>query len=252
MNELETQYQTAKKEAKIAQQKIEIQQQEIKTKQARTRLFIALFFVLILLLSAIGLYFYLQQRQKLLQNGGLMSMIKLQFTNFKKSHTEIQENPEYNDALSLLNTASQDIRKISHALMPSALERLGLIDATEQFCTQMQQSANIEIDFQHYNLETRLPQKMELLMYRMIQELLNNIIKYASAKEVLVQLSKNEKNISLTVEDDGIGFDISTIKNKDGIGLMSMQNRIHLLGGKMDIDSAINKGTSINIELPVS
>ena len=89
-------------------------------------------------------------------------------------------------------------------------------------------------------------------MYRMIQELLNNIIKYASAKEVLVQLSKNEKNISLTVEDDGIGFDISTIKNKDGIGLMSMQNRIHLLGGKMDIDSAINKGTSINIELPVS
>ena len=288
LNELETQYQTAKKEAKIAQQKIEIQQQEIKTKQARTRLFIALFFVLILLLSAIGLYFYLQQRQKLLQNkiitieqqkkleltqaiidgeemerirlakelhdgiGGLMSMIKLQFTNFKKSHTEIQENPEYNDALSLLNTASQDIRKISHALMPSALERLGLIDATEQFCTQMQQSANIEIDFQHYNLETRLPQKMELLMYRMIQELLNNIIKYASAKEVLVQLSKNEKNISLTVEDDGIGFDISTIKNKDGIGLMSMQNRIHLLGGKMDIDSAINKGTSINIELPVS
>ena len=288
LNELETQYQTAKKEAKIAQQKIEIQQQEIKTKQARTRLFIALFFVLILLLSAIGLYFYLQQRQKLLQNkiitieqqkkleltqaiidgeemerirlakelhdgiGGLMSMIKLQFTNFKKSHTEIQENPEYNDALSLLNTASQDIRKISHALMPSALERLGLIDATEQFCTQMQQSANIEIDFQHYNLETRLPQKMELLIYRMIQELLNNIIKYASAKEVLVQLSKNEKNISLTVEDDGIGFDISTIKNKDGIGLMSMQNRIHLLGGKMDIDSAINKGTSINIELPVS
>ena len=288
LNELETQYQTAKKEAKIAQQKIEIQQQEIKTKQARTRLFIALFFVLILLLSAIGLYFYLQQRQKLLQNkiitieqqkkleltqaiidgeemerirlakelhdgiGGLMSMIKLQFTNFKKSHTEIQENPEYNDALSLLNTASQDIRKISHALMPSALERLGLIDATEQFCTQMQQSANIEIDFQHYNLETRLPQKMELLIYRMIQELLNNIIKYANSKEVLVQLSKNEKNISLTVEDDGIGFDISTIKNKDGIGLLSMQNRIHLLGGKMDIDSAINKGTSINIELPVS
>ena len=288
LNELETQYQTAKKEAKIAQQKIEIQQQEIKTKQARTRFFIALFFVLILLLSAIGLFLFLKQRQKLLQNkiinieqqkkleltqaiidgeemerirlakelhdgiGGLMSMIKLQFTNFKKSHVEIQQNPEYNSALDLLNTASQDIRKISHALMPSALERLGLIDATEQFCTQMQQSANIEIDFQHYNLEARLPQKMELLVYRMIQELLNNIIKYADAKEVLVQLTKNEKLISLTVEDDGKGFDISTIKNKDGIGLLSMQNRINLLCGKMDIDSAIGKGSSIHIELPTN
>ncbi|HUM51587.1 MAG TPA: sensor histidine kinase [Chitinophagales bacterium] len=288
LNELETKYQTAQKEAKIATQKIEIQQQEIKAKQAKIRFIIAVVLILILLLSAVALYVFLKQRQKLLQNkiinieqqkkleltqaiidgeemervrlakelhdgiGGLMSMIKLQFTNFKKSHTEIQENPEYNDALSLLNTASQDIRKISHALMPSALERLGLIDATEQFCTQMQQSANIEIDFQHYHLEDRLPQKMELLVYRMIQELLNNIIKYANAKEVLVQLSKNEKNISLTVEDDGIGFDISTIKNKDGIGLLSMQNRIHLLGGKMDIDTAIGKGTSIHVELPVS
>ena len=244
--------------------------------------------ILILLLSAVALYVFLKQRQKLLQNkiinieqqkkleltqaiidgeemervrlakelhdgiGGLMSMIKLQFTNFKKSHSEIQQNDEYNDALNLLNTASQDIRKISHALMPSALERLGLIDATEQFCTQMQQSANIEIDFQHYNLETRLPQKMELLIYRMIQELLNNIIKYANAKEVLVQLSKTEKIISVTVEDDGIGFDVSTIKNKDGIGLHSMQNRINLLGGKMDIDTAIGKGTSIHVELPTT
>lgn len=281
LNELETKYQTAQKETKIAQQQTEIQ-------QSRTRFLVAVLLFLILFVGSFILYVFLKQRQKLLQNkivtieqqkkleltqaiidgeemerirlakelhdgiGGLMSMIKLQFTNFKKSHTEIQQNEEYNDALNLLNTASQDIRKISHALMPSALERLGLIDATEQFCTQMQQSSNIEIDFQYYNLENRLPQKMELLIYRMIQELLNNIIKYADAKEVLVQLTKNENLISLTVEDDGKGFDVSAIKNKDGIGLNSMQQRIALLNGKMDIDSAIGKGTSIHIELPLT
>ena len=76
--------------------------------------------------------------------------------------------------------------------------------------------------------------------------------KRAEAKEVLVQLAKNENHLSITIEDDGKGFDVSSIKNKDGIGLQSMQKRIELLGGKMDIDSAIGKGTSVNIELPIS
>lgn len=288
LNELETKYQTAQKETKIAQQKVEIQQQLLKTKQARTRMLIAIILFFIVFAGAFLLYLFLQQREKLLQNkiitieqqkkleltqaiidgeeqertrlakelhdgiGGLMSMLKLQFTNFKKSHAEIQNDTEYNSALNLLNTASQDIRKISHALMPSALERLGLIDAVEQFCTSMQASAGFEIDFQYYGLEERLPPRFELLVYRIVQELLNNIVKYAEAKEVLVQLSKNENLLSITIEDDGRGFDTSIIKNKDGIGLHSMQKRLELLGGKMDADSAIGKGTSVNIELPVS
>ena len=281
LNELETKYQTAQKETKIAQQKVEIQ-------QSKTRFLVVTALMFIIVAGSLFLYLFLKQRQKLLQNkiitieqqkkleltqaiidgeeqertrlakelhdgiGGLMSMLKLQFTNFKKSHTAIQENAEYNTALDLLNTASQDIRKISHALMPSALERLGLIDAVEQFCTSMQASADFEIDFQHYNINERLPQRFELLAYRIIQELLNNIIKYAEAKEVLVQLAKNENHLSITIEDDGKGFDVSVIKNKDGIGLQSMQKRIELLSGKMDIDSAIGKGTSVNIELPIS
>lgn len=280
LNELETKYQTAQKETKIAQQQAELQ-------QSKTRFLIAVIFFLILFAGASLLYLFFRQRQKLLQNkiitieqqrkleltqaiidgeeqertrlakelhdgiGGLMSMLKLQFTNFKKSHTAIEENNEYNSALELLNTTSQDIRKISHALMPSALERLGLIDALEQFCTQVQHSSNIEIDFQYYNLEARLPQRLELLTYRIVQELLNNILKYAEAKEVIVQLSKNENTISMTVEDDGKGFDVATIKNKDGIGLNSMQKRVELLGGKMDIDAAPGKGTSVHIELPI-
>jgi two-component system NarL family sensor kinase len=181
LNELETKYQTAQKETKIAQQKVEIQ-------QSKTRFLVVTALMFIIVAGSLFLYLFLKQRQKLLQNkiitieqqkkleltqaiidgeeqertrlakelhdgiGGLMSMLKLQFTNFKKSHAAIQENAEYNSALDLLNTASQDIRKISHALMPSALERLGLIDAVEQFCTSMQASAGFEIDFQHYNI----------------------------------------------------------------------------------------------------
>lgn len=281
LNELETKYQTAKKETQIAQQ-------QVKIKQAKTRLIISVILLAVLLAGGVLIYFFLRQRQVLLQNkimaieqqkkleltqaimdgeeqermrlakelhdgiGGLMSMIKLQFTNFKKSRTDIQNDHEYNTALDLLNTASQDIRKISHALMPSALERLGLVEALEQFCGQAEKSGHLEIDFQHYGLEERLPAKMELLAYRIVQELLNNILKYAAAKEVLIQVSKHEQRLSFAVEDDGNGFDVEIIKNKEGIGLHSMQKRIELMGGKMDIDSAIGKGTSVNIELPIT
>ena len=287
LNELETKYQTAQKETKIAQQKIEIQQQQLKTKQATTRLLVVGILCLLALVGSLFLYLFFKQRQKLLQErilnieqqkqleltqaimdgeeqervrlanelhdgiGGLMSMLKLQFANVKKNNESISHNAEYNKALDLLNTTAQDIRKISHALMPSALERLGLIDALTQFCTQMQHNAHLDIDFQHYHFETRLAHRQELLIYRIIQELLNNIVKYANAKEVLVQLIKNEKSISITVEDDGIGFDVSILKNKTGIGLNSMQHRIQLLGGTMDINSNVGKGTSINIDLPI-
>jgi signal transduction histidine kinase len=77
-------------------------------------------------------------------------------------------------------------------------------------------------------------------------------VKYAEAGDVLVQISRHDNQLSITVEDDGKGFDVNIIRQKDGIGLHSMQQRIALLGGRMDIDSAIGKGTSVNIELPVS
>lgn len=287
LNELETKYKTVQKENEIAQQKIEIQQQQLKTKQARTRFIVSSILLFILAIAALFLYLFFKQRQKLLQNkiitieqqkklelaqavidgeekertrlakelhdgiGGLMSMLKLRFANLKKSTSYLEVNDEYNNALDLLNTTSQDIRKISHALMPTALERLGLVEAVQQFCLQMQQSTNIEIDFQYYHLEERLPQRIELLVYRILQELLNNCIKYADANEIIIQLTKNENQLFITVEDNGKGFDINTIKNKEGIGLNSMQQRVLLFGGQMDIDSSVGKGTSINIVLPI-
>ncbi|HQD11359.1 MAG TPA: ATP-binding protein, partial [Chitinophagales bacterium] len=176
----------------------------------------------------------------------------LRFAKIRQTSAGQQQEEDFDKALELLNTASQDIRKISHALMPSALERLGLTEATAQFCHAMESSSRMEIDFQHYGLEERLPQRFELLVYRIIQELLNNIVKYAEAGDVLVQISRHDNQLSITVEDDGKGFDVNIIRQKDGIGLHSMQQRIALLGGRMDIDSAIGKGTSVNIELPVS
>lgn len=288
LNELETKYQTAQKETQIARQQVEIQEQLIKTKQARIRLAIAVVLFFVLLVGAILLYLFFKQRQTLLQNkiitieqqkkleltqaimdgeeterarlakelhdgiGGLMSMVKLRFAKIRQTAAGLQQEEDFDKALELLNTASQDIRKISHALMPSALERLGLTEATAQFCHAMESSSRMEIDFQHYGLEERLPQRFELLVYRIIQELLNNIVKYAEAGDVLVQISRHDNQLSITVEDDGKGFDVNIIRQKDGIGLHSMQQRIALLGGRMDIDSAIGKGTSVNIELPVS
>lgn len=280
LNELETKYQTAKKETQIAQQ-------QIKIKQSQTRFIIILIILIVLAVMSVLLYFFFRQRQTLLQNrlvtieqqkklelaqaimdgeeqermrlakelhdgiGGLMSMIKLQFSNITKSNQALKKDNEYLEAMNLLNSTTQDIRRISHALMPSALERLGLVEAVAQFCTQAAQSSKLDIDFQHYGLEERLPAKTELLIYRIVQELLNNILKYAEAREILVQISKNNQLLAVSIEDDGKGFDVSILKNKEGIGLRSMQQRVELLGGKMDIDSAEGNGTAINIELPI-
>ena len=89
------------------------------------------------------------------------------------------------------------------------------------------------------------------MIYRIIQELLNNALKYANASQVLVSCSQNKDVFFITVEDNGLGFDVSDSKKKKGMGLKNIINRVEFLNGKLEIDSKINEGTSIYIELNV-
>jgi signal transduction histidine kinase len=97
-------------------------------------------------------------------------------------------------------------------------------------------------------MDKRMEQSTEIIIYRMIQELLNNVIKHADAKNVLIQLIRKDEHFNLTVEDDGKGFDSNEIENKRGAGLSNIKARAEYLNGNVDIVSKKGEGTSVNIE----
>jgi two-component system NarL family sensor kinase len=127
--------------------------------------------------------------------------------------------------------------------------KFGLNDTLRNYCESVSQNSELVVFYQSFGMENRLEQSTEIVLYRVVQELLNNTIKHANAAESHVQISRNGNTVSLTVEDDGKGFDVDSIK-KNGIGLSNIQHRVDYLNGKMDIKSD-EKGTSIHIEFDV-
>jgi signal transduction histidine kinase len=133
-------------------------------------------------------------------------------------------------------------------MMPEALIKFGLKEALENYCESLNLSGKINVALQIYGLEQRLEQNTEIILYRIIQELLNNVVRHSDAKNVLIQLVQESSRFTLTVEDDGKGFDINKIKNNNSAGLSNIRARAEYLGGTVDIRSAPGEGTSIYIE----
>jgi len=123
-----------------------------------------------------------------------------------------------------------------------------LKEALENYCENMNLSGKIKVQLQTYGMEKRMEQSAEIIIYRITQELLNNIIKHADAKNVLIQLVREEDRFNLTVEDDGKGFDLKEIENNSGAGFANIKARAEYLNGTVDIVSKNGEGTSVNIE----
>lgn len=107
----------------------------------------------------------------------------------------------------------------------------------------------LHIDFQSFNIEKTIALGVQLHIYRIAQELISNAIKHADATHIMLQCSQNAETFFITLEDDGTGFDTSILDNKKGMGLDNLKNRVAFLKGRFEIQSAINEGTTINIEL---
>jgi two-component system, NarL family, sensor kinase len=99
--------------------------------------------------------------------------------------------------------------------------------------------------------DNRLEYNIEINLYRIIQELISNILKHAKASEVSIQLLKKETYLNIVVEDNGIGFDVNQVKNKKGMGLKNIESRVNSLGGEFNIDSGKGAGTTITINIPI-
>jgi PAS domain S-box-containing protein len=183
-------------------------------------------------------------------HNGVAQLLFAATTNLKLVHPVKEETLAFTSALSILTDAISDIRKISFELMPPILKDHGLEVAIQTFMRKVTTDGiNIKLNVV---LETRLSERLEISLYRIVQEILNNIIKHSGANKALIELRIAKKYLHLMAEDNGVGFNIKVIKNSHkGIGLQSIENRVTLLDGKMKIRSQQGEGTSIDIRLPI-
>lgn len=185
--------------------------------------------------------------------GSLLAGVKLSLSAMKRSVSLPGKcMPAVEQIITQLDQSIVELRRVSHNMMPESLIKYGLKEALENYCENINLSGSLKVRLQNYGMETRLEQNTEIIIYRIIQELLNNAIKHAEAKNILIQLMKSESRFELTVEDDGKGFDRNDFIHKNGSGLANIQARTAYLGGKIDIQSRLQEGTSVYFELITS
>jgi len=180
--------------------------------------------------------------------GGLLSVARMNFELAKKVKG-MEENEDFTDGLRLLEDATVELRKAAYNLMPEVLLKLGLASAVQAFCEKMMSKSDTTITLQALGDTNRATTIYDLSIYRIIQELVHNIIKHAKAQHALVQLNYHEDgSLSVTIEDDGIGLPEEAFEKSYSMGLRNVKERVNDLGGKLDIKRYPESGTSIYLE----
>ncbi|MCR4032965.1 MULTISPECIES: sensor histidine kinase [Flavobacterium] len=177
--------------------------------------------------------------------GSMLSGLKMHLNLSKRDHKE--NDPNINE---MLNDSIKELRNISQNLMPESLMKLGLEHALKDLCASHSNSETT-IELQYFIKRASVPQHFKVMIFRIIQELLNNALKYAKASQILVSCSQNKDVYFITVEDNGIGFNVAFAEKREGMGLRNIKNRVAFMNGKLEIDSVIGKGTSTYIELKI-
>jgi two-component system, NarL family, sensor kinase len=282
VSELETKYQTKEKELSL----LSLQQD---VKQKKLWLYIVAGTAISLLLISLLSYRTYQQKQKLQQQqiaelekekqllaaeavlkgqeeertrlakdlhdglGGMLSGIKFSFNTMKENLVLTEENARaYERSMDMLDSSINEMRMVAHNLMPESLVKFGLNTALKDFCDSITGSGVLTVNYHSFGIENQLLDKnKEITIYRIVQELVNNTIKHAGATEAIVQLQKENNLLTVTVEDNGKGFDVSNPSASKGIGLSTIQNRVDYLKGMLHYNSSSGAGTSVRIELTV-
>jgi two-component system, NarL family, sensor kinase len=185
--------------------------------------------------------------------GPLLSSVKL-YLNAIDS-TDAEERDILKKASNILDNSIKEIRQISQNLMPVALQDRGLHDAVHQLVNHFidTRSKNVRLECDMSGI--KLDKNIEVTLFRIIQELLNNILKHSQATEIELKLWMAGNMLKIHLEDNGIGFNQDNVTGINamgsGLGLKNITSRVNLLSGKLRIDSSIGKGTEVNLEIPV-
>ncbi len=186
--------------------------------------------------------------------GSLLSAIKLNFNGWiGKKDLSAEEIAEYSSKTSgLLDEAVTEVRRISHNLSSGQISKFGLLKSMEDLADTVNRSNGLSMKVMHFNLDKRLPVELETTIYRIVQEMLANVLKHSRATEFTVQLSRTDESVILTGEDNGIGFDQADAMNKGGMGLQNIEKRARKQKGQFSVDTAPGQGTIFTFEFPLT
>lgn len=200
-----------------------------------------------------------QERKRIAEDihdslGSILSAAKLKLSALKESHPSLSEEQveKYHVTLQLLDEASSELRSISHNIMPATLSKLGLVAALRNLINTISSHSGLQINFSTHDFAERVDEKTEMSLYRIVLELINNVVKHAAADKVTVQLIRYPDYINITVEDNGKGFDYSkALEEKNGIGLGNILSRVDYMKGSINVDAVPGRGTTAIIDVPL-
>jgi signal transduction histidine kinase len=185
--------------------------------------------------------------------GGMLSGIKHSFTTMKENLVLTPDNAlAFERSMDMLDSSIKELRMVAHNLMPESLVKFGLDTALKDFCSSITASGVLKVNYHSFGMEQlKLDSGKEIIIYRIVQELISNTIKHAAAKESIVQLEFQNNQLDITVEDDGKGFDVNSLNIVKGIGWSNIKNRAEYLKAKLNVNSQEGKGTSVHMMLDV-
>ncbi|HWI90252.1 MAG TPA: ATP-binding protein [Flavisolibacter sp.] len=282
----EVSYQTAQKEKQLSENKLQLVQKDFQLQKNRYYMYYTLAALIVALLIVALLFIRsrhkkrmhkqqlksiqqqkeLQLLQALMQGeekersriakdlhdgvAGMLAAVKMHFSSMPGADNLMQVEG-YQQGMKLLNEAAQEIRKTSHNLMPEVLLQHGLDEALRRYCNNVNNSKVLQIQYDSWGEVDSFNNSFELSVYRIVQELINNIIKHSKATQAIVQLSQQNDMLTISIEDNGVGFS-GNDNGKDGMGLRSLQNRIKAMNGKLEMESSQQSGVSAYLEFEIA
>ena len=187
--------------------------------------------------------------------GQLLSVVKLNLSGLSEElgpRLNRDEQGRFADALAVVDESVREVRDISHDLLPNALIKQGLARAVREFLDKLQRPGRLRIHLETLGLdEVRLAPGVEHALYRVVQEAVQNIVKHAQASEINLHLIRHAAELTLLVEDNGVGFDPAALGDDAGLGLRNMASRVAYLGGELEFDSRPGRGTTVTASVPL-
>lgn len=284
INELETKYESKQKAQKIILLNKENTIQKLKLTQREGIIFIiSVMFLLVMLVGYLIYNRYKTRQKRRLQEevihqqdlatkavlnaeenerkriaeelhdglGQMFSAVKLNLSALSDQLSFADEHSKkmYKKTLNLVDESCKEVRVISHQMAPNLLLKAGLTSAVRDFIGKID-ARKLKVNLTTFGLQERLDHNIEIVLYRVMQEAVNNVIKHAGANKLDIQLTKDSEGINAMIEDNGQGFDIAQVEKFDGIGLKNIRSRVTFLKGTVDFSSSPGEGTLIAIFIP--
>jgi PAS domain S-box-containing protein len=180
-----------------------------------------------------------------------LALLTVDLAQWSRDKSRSNSSERLNHAQQRLTEISKDVQGLSHRLHSSKLEYLGLGKAAKSFCRELSEKASVEIQFNESEIPSDIPKEVSLCLFRVLQESLQNALKYSGVRCFRVELRGTMESIELSVSDDGKGFDEREAFSHNGLGLISMRERMQMVHGVFDVQSQLGLGTTISARVPL-